>query len=85
MIKLEIAFRNDKFTVDTLEDLTQYYAKCVEYYDNIKDAISAYFLYKIQDTLATKESLKKLIDSQAEEARRNSKTAPRRKPRKISD
>lgn len=37
----------------------------VEYYDSIKDQISSYFIYKIQDTLATKKSLKVLIKENA--------------------
>ena len=45
--------------------------KAVEYYDSIKDEISSYFMFKIQDILATKKSLKMLFDQ-------NSKSGGRR-------
>jgi len=62
LIKFEMDFYNKKYTVDTLDELIQYYAKAVEYYDTIKDEISSYFIFKIQDALATKKSLTLLVE-----------------------
>jgi hypothetical protein len=41
--------------------------KCVEYYDSVKDPIKYYFLEKIQNTLANRETLKLLLKSKEEE------------------
>ena len=46
--------------------------RAVEYYDSLKDNIASYFLYKIQDTLATKKSLKLLIEQNRQSVRRTS-------------
>jgi hypothetical protein len=62
LIALEARIQNKSYTVETLDTLTQYYARAVECYDSQKDCISHYFIYKIQDTLATKKSLKMLMD-----------------------
>jgi len=43
--------------LETLNELTQYYARAVEHYDSFKDEITSYFIFKIQDILATKKSL----------------------------
>jgi hypothetical protein len=60
LIKLETDFANKTYTAETIDELVQYYAQAVEYYDYIKDQISSYFMFKIQDTLATKKSMKLL-------------------------
>jgi len=67
LIKLESDFQSNSYTVETLDELVQLYAKAVEYYDSIQDEISSYFTYKIQDILATKRSLKMLIDRKQQE------------------
>jgi len=65
VIKLEQEISNKTYTAETLDELTQFYAQCVEYYDSIQDNIASYFIYKIQDILATKKSLKLLIQENA--------------------
>jgi len=65
LIKLETDLLSKKYTAETLDELAQCYADAVEYYDSIKDNISSYFIYKIQDMLATKKSLKLLIQENA--------------------
>lgn len=67
LIKLESDFHSNSYTVEILDELVQLYAKAVEYYDGIQDEISSYFTYKIQDILATKRSLKMLIDRKQQE------------------
>lgn len=75
LIKLETDFYNKQYTAEALDELTQLYAKAVEYYDTIKDEITSYFIYKIQDALASKKSLKLLLDQTAKEAVRKSTIA----------
>jgi len=65
---LETDFQNKAYDVTTLDNLSQLYAKAVEYYDSIKDEITSYFIFKIQDILATKRSLKMLIEQNTRES-----------------
>jgi len=62
LLKSETEFYNKQYSVETLDELIQLYAKAVEYYDTIKDEIASYFIFKIQDALATKKSLKLLVE-----------------------
>jgi len=57
LIRLEADFHMKNYTLETLNELTQYYARAVEHYDSFKDEITSYFIFKIQDILATKKSL----------------------------
>lgn len=68
LIKLETDFNNKTYNAQTLDELTQYYAEAVEYYDSVKDPISSYFIFKIQDALTTKKSLGILIRESAKAA-----------------
>lgn len=76
LIKLEADFHNKLYTVSTLDELIQNYAKAVEYYDSIKDEISSYFMFKIQDILATKRSLKMLFDQNRTGGRKGTDSVP---------
>jgi len=64
LIKLETDFINKNYNAETLDELVEYYSEAVEYYDSIKDQIASYFIYKIQDTLAQKKSMKLLNNQQ---------------------
>lgn len=73
LIETESYFRSNSYTVETLDILVQLYARAVEYYDSLQDNISSYFTYKIQDVLATKRSLKMLIDKKEQDKADQSK------------
>jgi len=83
LIQTESDFRSNSYTVETLDTLVQLYARAVEYYDSIQDEISSYFTYKIQDILATKRSLKMLIDRKEQE--RNSQIDSVDSPAQIAE
>ncbi|KAL4508311.1 hypothetical protein ABPG72_003615 [Tetrahymena utriculariae] len=61
MLELEKLFHEKEINIQQIGELVGMYARCVEYYDSIKDDSKFYYIDKIQYVLSRKESLEKIF------------------------
>eukprot|EP01017_Pseudomicrothorax_dubius_P009561 TRINITY_DN13272_c0_g1_i2.p1 TRINITY_DN13272_c0_g1~~TRINITY_DN13272_c0_g1_i2.p1 ORF type:complete len:287 (-),score=72.25 TRINITY_DN13272_c0_g1_i2:120-980(-) len=64
LLRLEEQIQNQTFTLETIGELVGLYAIAVEHYDVRKDPIRHYFMEKMQNTIANKQTLKMIIEKQ---------------------
>ncbi len=58
MLSLEQKVEKNSFDFSTLNELMPMYSNLVEFYDELQDPISFYFMEKIQNVLTLQKSLK---------------------------
>lgn len=61
MLSIEKLFHENSISLAQISEVVGMYARCVEYYDTIRDDSKHYYMEKIQYMLSRKESLQKIF------------------------